>query len=193
MHALHSFRASPIPLYADVAPLHDWIVQRRGAFDETIDGLYNLAHYGQRIEIRIVLHKETIPRLEKLSEFIFWNIPFVEHIALMGMENMGYVKKNWEMLWIDPTEYVQTLRCAIEYLYVRGMAISIYNIQLCLLPRDLWAFTRQSISDFKNIYLTACGECEVSNRCCGLFSSSEARHSEHIAPITGVRYAITAP
>lgn len=176
-----------IPLYADTAPLHDWIVQGRGAFDETIDGLYNLAHYGLRIEIRVVLHKETIPRLERLCEFIFWNLPFIEHVALMGMENMGYVKKNWDTLWIDPVDYMAPLKRAVEYVYIRGMAVSIYNVQLCLLPRDLWAFARRSISDFKNIHLEACRDCELNDRCCGLFSSQETRHSEHIAPMKGIR------
>ena len=179
-----------IPLYADTASRHDWIVQGRGAFDETVDGLYNLAHYGLRIEIRVVLHKETIPRLERLVEFIFRNLPFVEHVALMGLENMGYVKKNWDMLWIDPADYAGPLKRVVEYLYIRGMAVSIYNVQLCLLPKELWALARQSISDFKNIYIEACDRCEAKEHCCGLFSSSETRHSERIAPIVGMRRAL---
>ncbi len=182
-----------IPLYADTASHHDWIVQGRGAFDETVDGLYNLAHYRLRIEIRVVLHKETIPRLERLVEFIFRNFPFVEHVALMGLENMGYVKKNWSMLWIDPADYVESLKRAVEYLYIRGMAVSIYNVQLCLLPKELWAIARQSISDFKNIYIETCDRCEVRKHCCGFFSSSETRHSERIAPIIGAHHDLTAP
>jgi His-Xaa-Ser system radical SAM maturase HxsC len=182
-----------VPIYADTAPLHDWIVQCRGAFDETIDGLYNLAHYNMRVEIRVVLHKETVPRLERLCEFIFWNLPFVEHIALMGMENMGYVKKNWDTLWIDPVDYTAPLNRAVEYIFIRGMAVSIYNVQLCLLSRDLWAFARQSISDYKNIHLEACRSCEVSDRCCGLFSSQETLHSVHIAPVRGVGHVSTVP
>jgi hypothetical protein len=43
-----------IPLYADTPDLHDYIVQARGAFDETVRGLYALAGFRQTIEIRRV-------------------------------------------------------------------------------------------------------------------------------------------
>ena len=45
-----------IPLYADHAPLHDYIVQARDAFDQTILGLHQLARHGVETEIRVVLH-----------------------------------------------------------------------------------------------------------------------------------------
>lgn len=175
----HSF-VSAIPLYADVAGVHDYIVQAHGAFDETVEGLYNAAEAGLAVEIRIVLHKQSIPRLKQLAEFIYWNFPFAEHVAFMGLENMGYVKKNWEELWIDPVDYMDSLGEAMKYLYLRQMNISIYNLQLCLLPQSLWSFARKSISDFKNEYLDECTHCTVRDHCSGLFLSQVNRHSEHI-------------
>ncbi len=45
-----------IPVYADNAPDHDYVVQARGAFDQTIQGLHQLARYNKQfIEIRVVL------------------------------------------------------------------------------------------------------------------------------------------
>ena len=102
----HPSFVSAIPLYADVAGVHDYIVQAHGAFDETVEGLYNAAEAGLAVEIRIVLHKQSIPRLKELAEFIYWNFPFAVHVAFMGLENMGYVKKNWGKLWIDPVDYM---------------------------------------------------------------------------------------
>lgn len=174
---------SAIPLYSDVAVEHDYVVQAKGAFDETVIGLYNAAKYGLRVEIRVVLHKQTLPRLKKLAEFIYRNLPFVNHIALMGLENMGYVKTNWSLLWVDPADYSDTLEDAVRYLFYRRMNVSIYNLQLCVLPRPLWMFARQSISDYKNIYLDECQRCEVRTQCGGLFKSSETRHSRAIKAI----------
>src|SRR5207249_108319 len=85
----HPHFTSAIPLYSDIATEHDYIVQAEGAFDQTIMGLYNAAKHGLRIEIRIVLHKQSLPRLGQLADFIYRNLPFVDHIALMGLENMG--------------------------------------------------------------------------------------------------------
>jgi His-Xaa-Ser system radical SAM maturase HxsC len=172
-----------IPLYADVPAIHDYIVQVHGAFEETLAGLYNCARFGIPVEIRVVLHKQTLPRLLSLAEFIYRNLPFVGHIALMGLENMGYVKKNWDELWIDPLDYQDQLEEAVKHLHYRGMAVSIYNHPLCVLPSSLWSFARQSISDYKNLYLVQCEVCSERNRCSGLFSSSESRHSRGIIQI----------
>lgn len=175
---------SAIPIYADVAPLHDYIVQARGAFGETVKGLYNLARYRLPVEIRIVLHKQTIPRLVNLVEFIYRNFPFVDHVALMGLENMGYVKSNWELLWIDPVDYQNELESAVRYLHYRQMAVSIFNLQLCILKPSLHPFARRSISDFKNIFLEQCSNCGSKDICAGLFKSSETRHSRGIKPLS---------
>jgi len=180
----HPSFLSAIPLYADIASEHDYIVQARGAFDQTIRGLYNAARYGLQIEIRVVLHKQTIPRLVKLCDFIYRNLPFVSHVALMGLENMGYVKKNWQTLWIDPLDYGQQLETAARHLFYRGIPLSIYNLQLCVLPKALWPFARRSISDYKNIYLPECEACTVRDYCGGLFASSETRHSRGIRTIS---------
>lgn len=174
---------SAIPLYADIAGVHDYIVQAKGAFDQTVEGLYNAADTGLTVEIRVVLHKQSIPRLPQLAEFIYRNFPFTAHIALMGMEHMGYVKKNWEDLWMDPFDYRSTLEEAVRFLWQRRMNVSIYNLQLCLLPRSLWSFARRSISDFKNDYVEECECCVQRNHCAGLFSSQVANYSRHLRAI----------
>lgn len=174
---------SAIPLYADIAGVHDYIVQAEGAFDETVEGLYNAAEAGLSIEIRIVLHKQSVPRLVQLSEFIYRNFPFAVHIAFMGMEHMGYVKKNWDLLWMDPVDYMPALERAVRYLWQRRMNVSIYNLQLCLLPKSLWKIGRKSISDWKNDYLDECQRCSQREHCCGLFSSQLANYSPHIRAI----------
>ena len=174
---------SAIPIYSDVAPLHDYIVQANGAFGETVKGLHNMARHQLPVEIRVVLHKQTIPRLLPLMEFIYRNFPFVNHVALMGMENMGYVKNNWELLWIDPIDYQDLLEKSVKYLHYRKMSVSIFNLQLCVLKPSLYQFARQSISDFKNIYLDECNDCNFKDICSGLFKSSQNLHSRGIKPI----------
>jgi His-Xaa-Ser system radical SAM maturase HxsC len=78
-----------IPLYSDISSLHDYVVQADGAFDETIRGILNLKRLGQRVEIRVVLHKQTYERLSMLAEFIARNLRFVDQVVLMGLEMTG--------------------------------------------------------------------------------------------------------
>jgi hypothetical protein len=132
------------------------------------------------VEIRVVLHALTIPRLPYLAEYIYRNLTFVEHIALMGLENIGYAPRNMDKLWIDPWDYQDQLEAAVEILATRGMNVSIYNHQLCVLRTSLWKFARKSISDWKNIYIDECQACGVKAECGGFFQWASKLHSQHI-------------
>jgi His-Xaa-Ser system radical SAM maturase HxsC len=173
-----------IPLYSDDATIHDYVVQATGAFDETIRGILNLKEFGQRVEIRVVLHQQTVGRLPQLAEFISRNLLFVDQVALMGLEITGFTRANLEQLWIDPVDYSDQLRRAVSILEAYRIPLSIYNHQLCTVDRSLWDYCRKSISDWKNEYLDVCNSCSVKNECGGFFSSSKQyRHSDHIAPV----------
>jgi His-Xaa-Ser system radical SAM maturase HxsC len=94
-----------IPVYSDLADRHDHVVQVKGAFEETILGLHNLARHGVPVEIRVVLHSFTYERLLCLAEFIYRNLTFAGHVAFMGLEMMGFAIPNLASLWIDPWDY----------------------------------------------------------------------------------------
>jgi His-Xaa-Ser system radical SAM maturase HxsC len=175
-----------IPLYSDDSTIHDYVVQAKDAFDQTIIGLHQLARYGLRIEIRVVLHGLTVKRLPQLAEYIYRNLTFAEHIALMGLENVGYAPRNMDMLWVDPFDYQDELESAVEILSTRGMNVSIYNHQLCVLRKSLWKFARKSISDWKNIYLEECESCGVREQCGGFFAWATKLHSKYIHPLPPV-------
>jgi His-Xaa-Ser system radical SAM maturase HxsC len=172
-----------IPIYSDDSVRHDYVVQAAGAFDETIQGILNLKRFGQRIEIRIVLHKQTIDRLVRTCEFICRNLVFVDHVALMGLEITGFTRPNLDLLWIDPYDYKNALSDAINILNSYGMNASVYNHQLCVVNRDVKANYRKSISDWKNEFLDECSACSRRGECGGFFSSSKMyKHSDHIRP-----------
>ncbi len=172
-----------VPLYSDYYGVHDYIVQAESAFNQTILGLHNLARLRQRIELRVVLQKLTIERLEKLAHFIYKNLPFAEHVAFMALENIGFARYNSDLLWIDPCDYRELLSEAVLYLDSFGMNVSIFNHQLCTLPEELWPFARKSISEWKRIYLKECAACGVRQRCGGFFESCRDLHSRGIHPI----------
>jgi len=170
-----------IPIYSDDPVRHDYVVQSKGAFDETIQGILNLKSVQQKVEIRIVIHKQTIDRLTKTCEFIARNLLFVDHVALMGLEITGFTRANLGILWIDPYEYRDILSDAVAILNAYGMNASIYNHPLCTVNSDVWSNYRKSISDWKNEYLDECVGCSKIGDCGGFFSSGKRyRHSKHI-------------
>lgn len=179
-HVKHPDVMIGIPLYADYSQLHDFIVQADNAFDDTIRGILNLKRCQVPVEIRVVIHQKNYHRLPKLAEFIARNLLFVDHIALMGLEIMGFAKSNLKGLWIDPYGYQNELREAVETLVNAKMRVSIYNTPLCVMPESIREYSVCSISDWKNDYLDACMNCSAKQQCGGFFSSNLGAVSEHI-------------
>jgi His-Xaa-Ser system radical SAM maturase HxsC len=175
----HSDLQIDIPLFSDIPDEHNRIVGAK-TFYKTVQGLYNLALFKQKIGIRIVIHKQTYKRLPQFADYIYHNFPFVSQVAFMQMETIGMAKANIEDLWIDPYEYNPELREAVLLLSDRGMNPSIYNSQLCILPEDIRCFAVQSISDWKDIYLPECEGCSLRGECGGFFASNKEHHSSHI-------------
>ena len=171
-----------IPLFSDIAEEHNRIVGAK-TFYKTVQGLYNLAFFHQRIGIRIVIHKQTYKRLPQFADFIYHNFPFVAQVAFMQMETIGLAKENFDQLWIDPYDYNTELREAVLLLADRGMKPYIYNAQLCVLPEDIRCYAQQSISDWKDIYIPECEGCILRGQCAGFFESNRNAHSSHIKKI----------
>jgi His-Xaa-Ser system radical SAM maturase HxsC len=174
-----------IPIYSDDPVRHDYVVQSKGAFDETIQGILNLKSLDQRVEIRIVIHRQTVDRLVQTCEFIARNLLFVDHVALMGLEITGFTRPNLDLLWIDPFDYRDRLSEAVALLNGYGMTASVYNHQLCTVNPDVRDNYRKSISDWKKEYLDECERCIERQNCGGLFSSAKLyKHSSHIKAYT---------
>lgn len=174
-----------IPIYSHDAVTHDYVVQAKGAFDETIRGVLNLKKLNQRVEIRVVIHKQTYKDLVELAEFIGRNLLFVDQVALMGLEMMGFTRSNLDLLWIDPLEYKNELSKAVSILKNYGVNVLVFNHQLCLVNKDIEPYYVKSISDWKNEYAKECDGCLRKEECGGFFSSSiKYKYSSNINPFT---------
>lgn len=161
-----------VPFHSDYCGDHDMIAGAKGAFTETMRGLYTLASEGVEIELRIVLNRLNHQRLPLMSEFIAKNLPFVSWVAFMGMEKTGLAIRNANHIWIEPKDYIQELIDAIQRLYDWDIDTAIYNIPLCLIPNDYHKFAEKSISDWKVKYYPFCERCALKDNCCGSFATS---------------------
>ncbi|MCR5573880.1 MAG: His-Xaa-Ser system radical SAM maturase HxsC [Bacteroidaceae bacterium] len=170
-----------VPIFSDIADEHNRIVGAK-TFYKTVQGLYNLALFHQRIGLRIVVHKQTYKRLPQLADYIYHNFPFVSQVAFLQMETTGNADTNLDELWIDPYDYNEELKQAVLLLANRGICSCIYNAQLCVLPHEIREFAVSSISDWKDTYLPECESCKLRQQCGGLFASNQKHHSAHINP-----------
>jgi len=179
----HAHLTAGIPIYAAVDTVHDFVVQAKGAFDETVLGILKLKDRKQRVEVRVVLHAITAPRIVATCRWMARNLPFVDHVALMGLENTGFAIANDKQLWIDPMDYRDLLAEAVDILAAARVPASVYNLPRCVLEPSVWPYAAQSISDWKNDFLPVCEECREKPRCSGFFTTGRPRYSRGIQPI----------
>jgi len=153
-------------------------------------GILKLKNRGQRVELRVVLHAITAPRIVDTCQWIARNLPFVDHVALMGLENTGFTLANMDLLWIDPVDYQEPLARAVECLSLAGVNVSIYNLPRCVLSKSAWSYAVQSISDWKNGFVEACDTCIERPRCSGFFTSGRPKLSRGVSPIVASSAAV---
>ena len=159
-----------VPLYGHADLLHDFVVQQHSAFEETLEGLYVLQYYKQPIQLRIVLVKPVLENLIDLCNYICTNLPFVNEVALIGCEPIGFALANKELSQVDIKEWWDQIEAAVDLLLNIKIQLVMMNIPLCCLPQSLWQYAAKSISDWKNTYDDVCSDCELKTDCCGLFS-----------------------
>ena len=171
-----------VSLHSDIPAIHDNLVGVQGSYDHTQAGIYSLAKHRIPIEIRHVITRQNYNRLPEFAEHMYRYFPFCAHYALMSMETCGTATDNIDSIFIDPVDYRMELRKAALALDKRGLPVSVYNTPLCLCHEDIWKFSRQSISSWKNEFVKECSVCRERESCCGFFSTSTIQ-SSHISPI----------
>jgi His-Xaa-Ser system radical SAM maturase HxsC len=170
-----------VPLYSYDPEQHDFVVQCRGAFDPTIQGIINLKATGTKVQVRIVLHRETIPTLLKTAQFIAMNLRFIDEVALMGLETIGFAKANLDSLWVDPYSYQEVVKESVQLLADYGIPVYLFNQQLCLISPEIELHYVKSISDWKNDFVGVCVQCSRRHECGGFFSSNvDRKYSQYL-------------
>ena len=171
-----------IPLHADNYIDHDYIAGCNGAFYETIKGLHNLGILKYEIELRVILLRQNINRLPQIAQFIIKNLPFVSQVSFMGLEVVGNAEKLYDKLNVELYEFSHLLNKAILTLESCCINPRLFNIPLCLLPKNLWKYSCKSISDWKKTNIDNCKGCRQIDNCCGIFATSKVI-SKNISPI----------
>lgn len=175
-----------IPLFSHDWRRHDYAVQAKDAWFQTMKGIFNCKDFGLDVEIRIILEKPVVEHLWELTDFILQNLPFVKHVAFMGLEVTGYTKANLNSVWMEPLDYASTLEKCVHKCSKGNLNVSIYNLQYCLLPPSVRGFARKSISEWKNDFLDDCVTCSERENCGGFFTTGMSKLPKGIKAIAPV-------
>ncbi|EOT9332933.1 His-Xaa-Ser system radical SAM maturase HxsC, partial [Escherichia coli] len=138
---------------------------------------------GINIELRVIPTLANYTELDDIVEFAGRVFSNINQISLMGLEPIGWARKNWSTIFIDHSSYSEKIISAIDAAYRSGIPLTIFNYPLCYLPERARELAVQSISDWKNYYPKECDECTQKPSCAGYFSSSKGRFHQSPRPI----------
>ena len=158
-----------IPLYAADPGLHDLIVGKDGAFPRLEASLARLATAGARIELRTVVLADNAESLPKLSRFVSARLRFVEAWSIMQLEHIGFAKGRWATLFVDHRGCFEPIAAALDHALLHGVRAQLFNFPRCTVPLAYRDLAIASISDWKQKYAPACGDCRERERCSGFF------------------------
>lgn len=158
-----------IPLYSPIADEHDLIVGKQGAFARLEDSLASLACSGASIELRTVVLTTNIDRLPRLALHIAQRLPFIATWSIMQLENIGFARNRWGELRFDHALEFTAISGALDIAALRDIKAQLFNFPRCTVPTAYRDYAVASISDWKQRFGTACGDCREKSRCSGFF------------------------
>ncbi|HHO0145285.1 TPA: His-Xaa-Ser system radical SAM maturase HxsC [Providencia stuartii] len=167
-----------IPLYSASASIHNKLVSSDGAFEETISGIINAGNSGLNIELRFIPTNYNYSDLYTVVEMAGRVFSNINQISVMNLEATGWARKNWKSLYVNPETYLESLQKAIDIAERSQLPIVLFNYPLCHISQDLWQYSVQSISDWKNYYPDDCLHCKMMGECGGYFSSSYGQYHQ---------------
>ncbi|QNP20018.1 His-Xaa-Ser system radical SAM maturase HxsC [Providencia rettgeri] len=169
-----------IPLYSATENIHNKMVGNSNAFSETVSGIINAGNSGINIELRYIPTKYNYTNMFSVIEMASRVFSNINQVSIMNLEATGWAKKNWHQLYIEPQIYSEELKLAVDMAERSQLPIALFNYPMCHLSQDMWHYSVQSISDWKNYYPEDCLNCKEIEQCGGYFSSSYGKY--HQAP-----------
>ena len=158
-----------IPLYSAVPTHHDEIVGKAGAFERLEQSLHVLLLAGSSVELRTVVMLSTVNGLSELARHIAARLSFVTSWSVMQLENTGFAKNRWGLLYFDHASDFAPVASALDLAQVHGIHARLFNFPLCTVPPNYRHLAPASISDWKRKYAPACEGCRAMDQCSGFF------------------------
>lgn len=129
-----------------------------------------LARPGQRVSARLVLTRETLPRLESLAERMARKLPGLSGVAVLFPEFEGRALASPEVAGLRFSEAAAALERLAPLLRKAG-PLSLYHFPLCVLGPSLRPLAARTLDDAKVVFPLACRGCRARPGCVGVHKS----------------------
>ena len=173
-----------VSLCAHTAFLHDKITQTEGSFEQTVKGIKNLLFLGSsenEVEIRVVIHKLTLPYLKEIYDFVAKNFPQIVRLIFIFMEMEGQAQKNIEKVGITYKKARPYMEDFFKKIKSAPFEIRLYHFPLCVLQFKFWPYLWRTLPEKEITFLKKCSQCLYQKYCLGI-------HRDYLKMIGGKEF-----
>jgi molybdenum cofactor biosynthesis enzyme MoaA len=169
-----------VPMFGYDARTHESISRTAGSFEQTVTGIENLFRYrrpGQKVEVRIIVHRIQVRWLDGLLRFLGERFPMLDSLDFLFVELEGFAERYAAVLKMPMRE--AALRIAENLPILRRFRqFRLLHFPLCAVSRELWPYVWNTLDPLKVEFPPACGSCRCRKDCVGIHKS----YLKHMGP-----------
>lgn len=181
-----------VPFFGYDAKSYESISRTPGSFSDAaagLDAMFRFRKPGQRIGVRIVLHKLQTRHLPRMLDFLQVRYPALDLLELLFIEYEGFALENFANLKMSMRECGITLaKLSPELAKLREFRL--LHFPLCVLPKQLWPNTWRTLDPIKIVFSLKCRKCKAQEICLGIHKSYAAamgvREFKPVKTLSGV-------
>jgi MoaA/NifB/PqqE/SkfB family radical SAM enzyme len=159
-----------ISLHGANERIHDGITMVKGSFKQTLQGIRNILQSRKHpgLELRIIIHKATLPYLADIFKFMAGNFPQAKNIAFIFMEMEGMAGKNIKKIGLKYSSALSALEKIYPLIGNSPVPVRFYHFPLCVLPPKFWPYAWRTLPPQEIFYPGSCEKCYYKKYCLGI-------------------------
>lgn len=193
-------------IHGHKAEIHDYLVQREGAFEKTVQGLKNIRSFNRTVEVNVVLNSYNYRFLPQIVKFLL--DLGTSKFVIIYPSYIGIAEDNMEELFVPMSDVVPYVKEGLEIIqdYDLDKALTV-SIPPCLLGEEYVEYASSELTDLRTavqgpdfkvdldqkfddekVQGEACKECKYYLLCDGVREEyAEYYGLEELEPIEGER------
>lgn len=151
--------------------LFEKITRAKGSFEQTVEGIKNilaLKSNNNEVEVRVVIHRLTLPHLDKIYSFVRKSFPQIERLIFIFMEYEGIAGINRKMIGVTYREARPYLEKLFSKTKKSPFEIRFYHFPLCVLSSKFWPYIWRTLPKEEVTFLSKCKQCCHREHCLGI-------------------------
>ncbi len=159
-----------LSLHGPTAAVHDTVTRVPGSFEQTCRGISHILKFrrpGQRLALRVVIHRLNHTHLMATTRFIRRRFPDADRLVFIFFEIEGHAGRNYRRLRLTYRQLAPHI-VKVGPLIRFFREVRFYHFPLCTLPESFYPHVWRTLPRQEVAFVPACRRCPLKRLCLGI-------------------------